>query len=119
MRNLSLDVLSASANSSEKIAISRCELTTKDAQLVAAKAADQLLNIEEIDASFVLSCVEDNIYISGRSLGTINVQMILERLGGGGSFSNAGAKIEGTDIEEVIEKLKKEIHEYLGKNNNN
>ena len=103
----------------EKIAISRCELTTKDAQLVAAKAADQLLNIEEIDASFVLSCVEDNIYISGRSLGTINVQMILERLGGGGSFSNAGAKIEGTDIEEVIEKLKKEIHEYLGKNNNN
>lgn len=99
----------------EKIAISKCNLTTKDAQLVAAKAADQLLNIEEIDASFVLSCIDDNIYISGRSLGTINVQMILEKLGGGGSFNNAGVKIEGSTMEEVIDNLKNEIHEYLGK----
>ena len=82
---------------------------------MAAKAADQLLNIEEIDASFVLSCIDNNIYISGRSLGTINVQMILEKLGGGGSFSNAGAKIEGSNMEEVIEKLKEEVREYLGK----
>ena len=101
-----------------KIAISKCDITTKDAQLVAAKAADQLLNIEEIDASFVLSCIDDAIYISGMSLGTINVQMILERLGGGGSFSNAGARIVGENIESITEKLKQEIHEYLGKKKN-
>ena len=99
----------------DKVAISRCSLMTKDAKLVAAKAADQLLNIEEIDASFVLSVIQDDVYISGRSLGTINVQMILEKLGGGGSFSNAGAKISGFSIDMVEEKLKQEIHDYLGK----
>lgn len=99
----------------DKVALSVCSLNTKDAQLVAAKAADQLLNIEEIDASFVLSNIQEDVYISGRSLGTINVQMILEKLGGGGSFSNAGAKIQNASIEEVLEKLKGEIHEYLGK----
>lgn len=98
-----------------KVALSTCDLNTKDAQLVAAKAADLLLNVEEIDASFVLSTIQDDVYISGRSLGTINVQMILEKLGGGGSFSNAGARVSGITIEEVLEKLKKEIHEYLGK----
>ena len=99
----------------DKVAISSCSLMTKDAKLVAAKAADQLLNIEEIDASFVLSVIQDDVYISGRSLGTINVQMILEKLGGGGSFSNAGAKISGFSIDMVEEKLKQEIHDYLGK----
>ena len=102
----------------ENIAISRCDIDTKDAQLVAAKAADQLLNIEEIDASFVLSAIQGDVYISGRSLGTVNVQMILERLGGGGSFNNAGARIVGDSIENVVERLKQEIHEYLGKKKN-
>ena len=72
------------------IAISVCEEDIENSQLIAAKAADELLGLEGVTASFVLSGVDGETWISGRSLGEINVQMILEKLGGGGHLSVPG-----------------------------
>ena len=85
------------------IAISVCEEDIENSQLIAAKAADELLGLEGVTASFVLSGVDGETWISGRSLGEINVQMILEKLGGGGHLSVAGAQLEDTDINDAKE----------------
>ena len=77
-----------------------------------AQAADELLNIKGIKASFVLSPNDNKIVISGRSLGDINVQMILEKLGGGGSMTIAGAQVPGVTLDEAVIKLKEAIDEY-------
>ena len=79
---------------------------------IVASAADELLGIDGITASFVLSRTGNIIHISGRSLGEINVQLILELLGGGGHSTVAGAQVEGT-IQEVKEKLKEAIDTYF------
>jgi c-di-AMP phosphodiesterase-like protein len=94
------------------IAISECASSVKNPQLIAAKAADELLNLSGINAAFVLCNVGDEIWISGRSLGDINVQMILEKLGGGGHLSVAGAQLGGSDINDAKEKLKYAIMDY-------
>ena len=65
------------------IALSECPPNTPNAQLIAAQAADSLLNIKGIHASIVLCSTDEGIMISGRSLGDINMQVILEKLGGG------------------------------------
>ena len=77
-----------------------------------AQAADDLLNIKGIKASFVLSPNDTRIVISGRSLGDINVQMILEKLGGGGSMTIAGAQVPNVTLDEAMEQLKAAIKEY-------
>ena len=97
----------------DNIAISTIPYNAKNPALVAAQAADELLNIKGINASFVLSCIEDDIFISGRSLGDINVQVVLEKLGGGGHLSVAGAQLSGLTMEKAIALLKKAIEEYL------
>lgn len=96
-----------------EIAISICAPDVKNPQMIAAKAADELLNLSGIAASFVLCVVGEEVWISGRSLGDINVQLILEKLGGGGHLSVAGAQLEGTDINDAKEKLKYAIMEYI------
>jgi c-di-AMP phosphodiesterase-like protein len=101
----------------ERIAISVCSPNIKNAQLISAQAADQLLSLLGIAAAFVLSINGNVVVISGRSLGEINVQMILERLGGGGHLSIAGAQLEGISIENAIEKLKCAIIEYTNEIN--
>jgi len=85
----------------------------KNAQLIAAKAADELLNLSGIIAAFVLCTVGNEVWISGRSLGDINVQVILEKLGGGGHLTVAGAQLQGIGLEEAKEKLKYAIMEYI------
>ena len=83
----------------------------ENAKVVMSQAADELLNIEEVDASFVLYCAADSVHISGRSLGTVNVQLILEKLGGGGHMTTAGAQVKGT-ADEVKARLRHAIDEY-------
>lgn len=95
------------------IAISVYDETTKDASLICAKAADELLTISDITASFVLGNTGDKICISGRSIGDINVQVILEKLGGGGHITLAGAQVEGMTIEETKQELINRINEYF------
>ena len=97
----------------DSIAISVYEEEDKDANVVCAKAADELLTISNITASFVLGRLEDKVCISGRSIGDINVQVILEKLGGGGHITLAGAQVEGMSIEEARQELINRINEYF------
>ena len=98
----------------ENIAISH--LKTKngaDVRTIAAQAADKLVSISSIEASFVIVEEDDEVSISGRSDGNINVQVILEKLGGGGHQTIAGAQIKNMTIDEVKEKLMEEIEQYF------
>ena len=97
----------------DTIAISVYEEEDKDANVVCAKAADELLTISNITASFVLGKLDDKICISGRSIGDINVQVILEKLGGGGHITLAGAQVEGMDIYDAKQELINRINEYF------
>ena len=88
-------------------------LTTGTTRALAAQAADELLNISGISASFVLYPDEDRVYISARSIGDANVQMILEPLGGGGNTATAGAQLTGVTIKEALDKLVASIDTYF------
>ena len=94
------------------IAIASCERGIDDVQLIAARAADELLKVKGVKAAFTLADMGDYINISGRSYGLINVQLILEQLGGGGHLTMAGAQLEGTDMDGAAEQVKKAIEEY-------
>ena len=97
----------------ETIAIATYEKKDKEASLICAKAADELLTISDITASFVMGKVGNKICISGRSIGDINVQVILEKLGGGGHITLAGAQVEGMTMEETKQELINRINEYF------
>ena len=97
----------------KKIAISMSDETYNDMPIIAAQAADEMLSISGIQASFVLCKVDDVVMISGRSMGDINVQMILEKIGGGGHLTFAGAQIAGVSLQEAKEKLIDSIESYL------
>lgn len=114
--NISSVVRSAEMVSSE-IAISTCPPGFKNVQLIAAKAADEMLNLSGIYAAFVLCGSGSEVCISGRSLGEINVQMILEKLGGGGHLTVAGAQLSETNINDAKVKLKYAIMEYINEFN--
>lgn len=74
--------------------------------IIGAQAANELLNIDKIKASFVLTVYHGRIYVSARSIDEVNVQIIMERIGGGGHMNTAGAQFEGTDLEGAIHTLK-------------
>ena len=97
----------------DTIAIATYEKKDKEASLICAKAADELLTISDITASFVMGKAGNKICISGRSIGDINVQVILEKLGGGGHITLAGAQVEGMTMEETKQELINRIHEYF------
>lgn len=97
----------------DKMAITVCPSLINNPTLAAAQAADELLNISGILASFVLTEVEGTIYISARSFDDINVQLIMEKLGGGGHLSVAGAQLEDRNIADAIHILKEKIDEYI------
>lgn len=87
-----------------------CDVSDK---ISAAKAADKLINIKNILASFVLYKTGGVINISARSTGSINVALILEKMGGGGHFDMAGAQIKSSDMNNVLRMLKDKIDEYM------
>ena len=88
------------------VAIAICEPGAEAPQLVAARAADELLKVKGVKAAFTLADMGDYINISGRSYGLINVQLILEQLGGGGHLTMAGAQVRGKNAEEAVALLK-------------
>ncbi len=98
------------------IAISTCEQTDEKDYTIAPQAADRLLSISGIEASFVLMAKSDEISISGRSSGNINTQLIMEKLGGGGHLTMAGAQLKDCTLEEAKERLIKAINEYNEEN---
>ena len=107
------EVIRASRIIFDKIAIGGLEIETENSLLIAAQSANELLDINGVEASFVLTYVSDRVHISGRSLGNISVQLILEDLGGGGHLTSAGTQLSGISIEEAEEKLIKAIEKHL------
>ena len=97
-----------------QIALACCEGETDESyRVIASKAADKMLTLRGVSAAFTLVRIGDQIHISGRSAGKVNVQLILEKLRGGGHFDVAGAQVVSDSIVEVLETLKKSIDEYL------
>jgi len=96
------------------IAISKNEGKHENAQIIIAQAADELLDIKGIRAAFVVGATKQEVVISARSLGDLNVQVIMEKFGGGGHLTMAAAQVKDTTIDEVITKLKKIIREAEG-----
>ncbi len=97
----------------DNIAIAVCEEEAKNIQLIAAQTADDLLDMNGVEASFVLASTGNRIVISGRSLGNVNVQVILEKLGGGGHITIAGAQLENSSLTMAELKLQNAIDEVL------
>jgi c-di-AMP phosphodiesterase-like protein len=82
-------------------------------RIIAAKAADNLLMVDGILASFALIVLGDTVHLSARSTGKMNVQLILESMGGGGHFDAAGAQCKDRSADDIVAQLKKEIDRYL------
>ncbi len=95
------------------MALSACPAGAENSTLTAAQAADDLMNVSGVKASFVCCQVGEEIYISARSFGEVNVQRIMEKLGGGGHFTVSGAQLTGCSAEEAKEKVRSAIDEYL------
>lgn len=82
-------------------------------RIIAAQAADDMLGIQGVDASVVVFPVENGTFMSARSLGSLNVQILMEKLGGGGSRNAAAAQMEGVSVEDAVTKLKAAVDDYL------
>ena len=84
-----------------------------------AKISDEIISIEGIDVGITVGKISNNVIgLSARSLGTINVQILMERFGGGGHFNNAAAQVHSDNIDEVVKQLKQYIDEYIEKEEN-
>lgn len=108
-----VDIVSHAEIIRNDIGISTYDVQDKDANIICAKAADELLTISNITASFVIGNLGDKVCISGRSIKDVNVQLILEKLGGGGHITLAGAQLENTTVEKAKEELVRVIDEYF------
>ena len=97
----------------DNIAIAYTEDKHPNIRVVSSVACDEMLNIKGVRAAFVIYMIDGTAFISARSLGDINVQLILEKLGGGGHLTIAGAQMKGYTLEEVTLELKAAISEYM------
>ena len=94
-------------------AISMCEHLPEELRLAVPQAADDMLNIDGINASIVAYMEENTVYISARSLGGYNVQLIMESMGGGGHQTMAGVQLRGWDLPRAHAEIIKAIDNYL------
>lgn len=97
----------------EQYAIAQCPSDIASPTVLAAQAANELLDISGIKASFVLTVYNGRIFLSARSIDEVNVQIIAEKLGGGGHINSAGAQFEHTNVEEAIAALKATIDQMI------
>ena len=81
--------------------------------VVASQAANELLNIDSVKATFVLTDYQNKIFISARAIDEVNVQLIMEKMGGGGHINMAGAQLPGATIDEAIGQLKETIDQMI------
>ena len=94
-------------------AIARAASDTPDIRIIASQAADELLGISEVDASFVLFEAGGCVNISARSFGKVNVQIIMEALGGGGHQTMAACQLSGVTVDEAAKRLKEAVDTYF------
>ena len=92
------------------IAVSPSE--DENIRIISAQAADELLNVSGVDASFVIFSLGEMICVSARSMGAVNVQVLMEQMGGGGHQTMAAAQIKDSDIEKVTAELMHNIEKY-------
>ena len=102
---------------SEEIAISKTYETYANQRVIASQAADEMLNLRKVKASVVVFPIEGGVGYCARSLGTVNVQLIMESIGGGGHMTVAGATVMGIDVDEGVEKVRIAIKEHLSERN--
>lgn len=97
-----------------EFAIAICEKSDIESPtIVGAQAANELLNIEGVKASFVLTKYNGKIYVSARSIDEVNVQVVMERMGGGGHINTAGTQFQHTDMREAVAALKETLDEMI------
>ena len=97
----------------KRCAVATTTMFSPDMRLIAPQAADELLNIENVDASFVYyRNAGDEIYVSARSLGALNVQLVMEYLGGGGHQTMAAAQLKSISLEDAEKRVKEAIDNY-------
>ncbi len=100
----------------DRVAISYIdEVVDPSFRVIAAKAADKMLSLKNVSAAVTLVMIDDQIHISARSDGSINVQLVLEKLNGGGHFDVAGAQVKAMSMKEALDRLKESLDEYLAK----
>ena len=107
------EVIGSSKIVFDSIVIGRLERDIENGLLIAAQAANELLGVKGIKASFVLTYSNDRVHISARSLGDMSVQLIMEDLGGGGHLTSAAAQLLGVTIDEAETMLIEAIDKYL------
>lgn len=106
----------SSAESFMKCAIARAEFNSKDIRVICAQAADELLKVNNIKASFVMFENAGAVNISARSFGDVNVQLVMEFLGGGGHQTMAACQLKGYDMDKAEAALKNAIKEFFDNN---
>lgn len=114
--NLISDIVKSAEVYHDNVAIAVYSSYREDSQLIAAKSADEILTISGIMASFVIYKLDGKIGISGRSIGDINVQVLLEKLGGGGHATVAGAQVSNSTVKKVKAQLIEVLDEYFSEN---
>ena len=97
---------------SENICIAYTKTESENINIVVAQAADDLLNVKNVEAAFVLGKIKDTVFVSARSLGNINVHVLMEKLGGGGHKDIAGAQLN-MPLDEVYKLVEETIQTYL------
>ena len=97
----------------KEFAIAQCPGNIDSPTVLAAQAANELLDISGIKASFVLTVYDGKIYLSARSIDEVNVQIIAEKLGGGGHINSAGAQFDHTNMDEAVKALKATIDQMI------
>lgn len=100
------------AETYKKCAVSIADIQSDEIRIISSQAADELLTVSGVDASFVIFRTGDIINVSARSMGAVNVQLIMEALGGGGHQTMAAAQLPDTDIDTVRMQIKKSIDKY-------
>ena len=108
-----LDIVKTTQLYNGNTAIARARDNLPNLRVIASQAADDMLNIAGTKAAFVLYPYDGDAAISARSLGEVNVQLIMEKLGGGGHMTVAGAQLKGTGIDDAAELLRHAIDKYL------
>ncbi len=110
------EIIKNSVAVGDNILVSVCRESYPNMKVISSQAADEMLNLSGIKAAFVVYPMENEVCVSARSLGDINVQVIAEKLGGGGHATVAGAQLKTRDTEAVFEKLKAAVSEYIAVN---
>ena len=111
------DIIKNTKIINKRICIAYSESEISNINVVIAKAADELLNIKNVEASFILGHKNNTVFISARSLGQINVHVLMEKLGGGGHIDIAGAQLKNVTLNQAYKQVHQIIEEYLEEEN--